>query len=221
MTYRPKLASRRKIPASLLLGAAQHLGPYAGVAQPGDAFGHGQGEDLAPAGDEVERAEGAERHVHGGEDRHRERDDPATGLARALTGDELARYAFGYGGVDGEDVPVERPPGGGAHLDEQVDLLVRELVEAPGDDGFELGALVLADRPAEREQFGGPGVPGGDGFAVTVRVGGGLGGGEPPGAGVHGVVEQGEHGVELCGGGLPADRVRAHDVAPQARSARP
>lgn len=105
--------------------------------------------------------------------------------------------------------------GGGAHLDEEVDLLVGELVEAAGDDRFELGALVFGDGLRQREEFGGPGVAGGDGGAVAVGVGGGLGGGQSPGTGVHGVVEEVEHLLHLLGRGLSADGVRAHDVAAQ------
>lgn len=54
------------------VGAAQHLLAGRGGARGGDPLGHGQGEDRSPAGDEVERAERAQRHVHRGEDRHGE-----------------------------------------------------------------------------------------------------------------------------------------------------
>ena len=90
--------------------------------------------------------------------------------ARSL-GIELARYALGDGGVDGEDVPVERAAGGGAHLHEEVDLVVGELVEAARDDRLDLGALVLADGPGQREQLLGRGVPGGDGLRRRRRSG--------------------------------------------------
>ena len=57
-------------------------------------------------------------------------------------------HALGDGGVDGQDVPVQGPSGRRAHLHEQVDLVVAELVEAARDDRLDLRALVLADRPA-------------------------------------------------------------------------
>ena len=48
----------------------QHGAPHLGVAQLGHALGQRQVEDVAPPGHEVERAVGAEAHVHGHERRH-------------------------------------------------------------------------------------------------------------------------------------------------------
>lgn len=110
------------------------------------------------------------------------------GLAGALTRHELARHPLGHGRVDGQDVPVQRPSGGRAHLDEEVDLLVGELVQAARDDRFELGALVFGDGPRQREEFLRLRVAGGDRLAVAVGMGGRLGGGQPPRARVHRVV---------------------------------
>lgn len=74
---------------------------------------------------------------------------------------------------------------------------------------------MFADGAGESEELFGQCVPGGDGLAVAVGVGGGPGGGEPPCPGVHGVVEEPQHRVELGGPGLSADRVGAHDVPAQ------
>jgi hypothetical protein len=133
----------------------------------------------------------------------------------AVGGQQLARDPCRDGGVDGQHVPVEGAPGGGGHVDEQLDLGVAELVQAAGHDRLDLGARVLAHGAAERDQFVARGVPGGDRPAVAVRVGGGLGGGQAPGALRHGLLQQRDHGVELGGRRGAADGVGAHHVAPQ------
>ena len=77
--------------------------------------GTGTLEHLAPAGDEPERAEVEEAHVH------RARRTGMVSATRrppsfrgAVAGAELARHAVGLTRVDGEHVPVQRTVGGGA-----------------------------------------------------------------------------------------------------------
>ena len=194
MTYRPKLARRRKTPASLLSARRSISARTCGSRSFAIRSGTGRPRTVAPAGDQVQRAEGAERHVHRGEDRHGQRDDPAAGLAGAL-----ARHRAGAARARGRTASMVRTfqfrgrPAAALISTNRSISVVAELVEAARDDRLELGALVLADGLGQREEFGGLGVPGGDGLAVAVGVGGGLGGGQAPGAGVHRVVEEPQH----------------------------
>jgi len=106
---------------------------------------------------------------------------------------QLPRDALGDGGVDRQHVPVQRTARRRAHLHEQIDLVVAELVEAARDDRLDLRALVLADRPGKGQQFGGFRVPRGDRLPVAVGVRGGLGGGQSPCSGGHRLMEEPQH----------------------------
>ena len=99
----------------LAVGPLVELGADGGVGQLLHALGLGQAHDVAPAGDEEERAVRAEAHVHRDERRHGQGDDlPARG-GGGRRGGELVLDPVGRTGVDGEHVPVERPLGGDAH----------------------------------------------------------------------------------------------------------
>ena len=101
-------------------------------------------------GNEEEGAVGAEAHVHRDERRHGQGDDPPAGGGGGGRRRELVLDALGRAGVDGEDVPVERPLGGDAHGGHQVDLFGAEGVEAAVGDVLERRPLVAPPPPRRR-----------------------------------------------------------------------
>ena len=138
---------------------------------------------------------------------------PPAAAARAEASscrDGLVRGA----GVDGEQVPVERPARRGGHGHHQVDLLVAEGVEAAVGDVLEGGARVVADHLAEGQHLAAVGVAGRDGPPVAVGVGAGLRGREAQSAGLERLGQQGGHlGHLLVGGHLGTPLVAHHPAA--------
>ena len=138
-----------------------------------------------------------------------------TGLVGGHRGLELALGLVRRARVHGEQVPVERPAGGGGHGHHQVDLLVGERVEAPVGDVLEGGARVVADDLAEGQHLAPVGIAGRDGVAVAVGVGPGLGGREAQPTGLDRLGEEPGHLGDLLVRGDLSTSVRAHHPAAQ------
>ena len=138
---------------------------------------------------------------------------PPASAARGR-GLELAGRLVRRARVDGQEVPVERPPRRGGHGHHEVDLLVGEGVEASVGDVLEGGARVVADHLAEGQHLAAVGVAGRDRVAVAVGVGAGLGGREAEAAGLERLGQQPGHlGHLLVGGHLAAPLVAHHPPA--------
>ena len=73
----------------------------------------------------------------------------------------------------------------------------------------------VAEGAGDREDLAEVGQPAGHGVAVVADVGDRLGGGEPQRAGLQRLAHELALAGDLLGGGLPLDRVLAHDVEAQ------
>ncbi len=139
-----------------------------------------------------------------------ERDD-----LRAAFGGHVRCVQLSFAGcrVEGghpEHVPVGRPvrqQGEGRH---EVHLLLREPVDAAGEDEFEGGPLVWCERRGERFELCTARRPRGHRFAVAVVVGVGLRGREPEGTLLVGALGEGGHRRDLVVAGDLAHRGVAH-----------
>ena len=100
---------------------------------------------------------------------------------------------------------------------EEVHLLVREAVEATGNDELDRRAVVVAYGRGEALHLGPPRGTGGDGAPVAVVVRVDLRGREPERSVGQGGVQRRLHGVEVGRRGLAADGALAHHQPAQGR----
>ena len=118
---------------------------------------------------------------------------------------------------DAQQVPVQRPVGGNGHVGEQGEVVVGEARQAAGDDRLERGARMVTEGGRQRHQFVARRTARRHRLAGPVIVGRRLRGRQPESAGVQGVVQHGDHLLDLLWAGLAADGVAAHRGQPQRR----
>ena len=120
-------------------------------------------------------------------------------------------------GRDAEDIPVQRTVGRERHVAHQVDLFVRETVEAARNDERELRAVVRACGRCEPHHLFTRRGPRRHRIAVAVIVRGRLRRGEAQRTRGQRVVQQALHLRDLIVGRGPADRVVPHHDPSQHR----
>ena len=103
--------------------------------------------------------------------RQGQRPDRRTLCLRPGRGIQLVLVGGRIGGRHAEHVPVDRPVAGERHGRHQLDLVVGETIETPGEDHLERGPGMIAGRRGQGQQLGAPGVAGRNRLAVTVVVG--------------------------------------------------
>lgn len=135
------------------MDALHHLLAHGWVFQEFAALLDGGVDDVAPTGQQVQRAVAPEAHIHGDRHGHRQCDCPPAHGAGQSRWRHLAFNPLGIAGIDHEEVPVERATRRSRQLGQQLGLVRFETGTDTREDAGQEGTRVAAGHGTKGEQF--------------------------------------------------------------------